>query len=130
MMIILVTVLRHKLSPLVKAMFFVIFQSAVAVMGVLSFGLLAPSLIFLPMIVVILALFFSPQPDHCDVFAGVGVCGAQWLCFSDGILAIAGGCGCVVHQSLSLVSDGGWPDHFFCCLWPSPSFSTVNITNS
>jgi diguanylate cyclase (GGDEF)-like protein len=57
-MIILVTLLRKKLSPLVKAMFFVTFQSAVAVMGVLSFGLLAPSLIFLPMIVVILALFF------------------------------------------------------------------------
>ncbi|MFC3195813.1 diguanylate cyclase domain-containing protein [Marinicella sediminis] len=57
-LIFLVTLLRKRISPYLKAMFFVVFQSSIAVIGVMSFGLLAPSIIFLPMIVVILALFF------------------------------------------------------------------------
>jgi diguanylate cyclase (GGDEF)-like protein len=56
--ILLVAIMRRFINAYFKALFFVIFQLAIAVFGVTSFGILAPSILFLPMVVVILSLFY------------------------------------------------------------------------
>lgn len=60
-LILIVTIARHHLSAQVKAAIFILFQLTVAVIGVYSFGLMSPAILFLPMMAVILSLFLSHQ---------------------------------------------------------------------
>ncbi len=59
LLIIVVGLLRNYITPHKKAFLFILFQLMLAVIGVLSFGLLAPAILFLPLICVILALFYN-----------------------------------------------------------------------
>ncbi len=58
-LIVFVGLFRNQISPYRKAILFIVFQLLVGVIGVLSFGFMAPAILLFPLIGVLLALFFK-----------------------------------------------------------------------